>query len=97
MNWYKKAKDKLPGGLADKKAPSDFDTNQIEKGKKIEMEHTNDKELAKEIAMDHLEEFPTYYTELEKIEQPAENNQPKQKYIDQLMEEYNEKDVCIGA
>ena len=67
MNWYKKAK-KVPGGKADGKKPSDFDPKEMEMGKKIEMEHTNDKGLAEDISMDHLEEFPDYYTELDKME-----------------------------
>lgn len=44
---------------------------QIEKGKKVEMEHTKDSKLAREIAMDHLEEIPDYYTRLEKMEKEA--------------------------
>ena len=41
---------------------------QLEMGVKVEMEHVDDKEKAKEIAMDHLWEDPTYYTKLKKIE-----------------------------
>ena len=41
---------------------------QLEMGIKIEMEHVDDKDKAKEIAMDHLWEDPTYYTNLKKIE-----------------------------
>ena len=37
-------------------------------GIKVEMEHTDSKEKAKEIAMDHLWEDPTYYTKLKKVE-----------------------------
>jgi len=37
-------------------------------GIKIEMEHTNSKKVAREIAMDHLYEDPNYYTKLKKIE-----------------------------
>jgi len=43
-------------------------TKQLNIGMKEEMEHTNDKRIAKEIAMDHLSEDPTYYTKLKKIE-----------------------------
>lgn len=31
-------------------------------GTKIEMEHTKSKKVAKRIAIDHLKEFPRYYT-----------------------------------
>lgn len=41
---------------------------ELDKGIKIEMEHTKDKKRAKEIAMDHLWEHPNYYTRLKKIE-----------------------------
>ena len=56
--------DKIHGGLADKKEPKDFDEHQLRMGIKIEMEHTDDKWEAMEIAMDHLVEDPQYYTHL---------------------------------
>jgi len=37
---------------------------QLEKGIKVEMEHTGNKEKAKRIAMDHLTETPNYYDKL---------------------------------
>lgn len=61
-------KDQLPGGLADKKKPEDFDKKQLGKGTKVELEHVNNRSLAREIAMDHLVEDPKYYDKLEKIE-----------------------------
>ena len=64
----KKHKDKIPGGLADKKQPKDFDKKQLQKGKKVEKEHTNDPSKAEEISMDHLTEFPKYYNALDKME-----------------------------
>lgn len=42
--------------------------NQLRKGIKVEQEHTGDLNLAKEIALDHLNEFPDYYDRLEKAE-----------------------------
>ena len=47
---------------------TNFLKKQLEKGIKVEMEHTNNKSKAKEIAMDHLSEKPDYYDRLEKIE-----------------------------
>jgi hypothetical protein len=41
---------------------------QLNKGIKVEMEHTKDRKVAKEIAMDHLFEDPKYYDKLKKIE-----------------------------
>ena len=54
--------DRLSGGLADRMHPSEFDPEQLEKGVAHEMEHTDDPDLAREIAMDHLAEDPAYYT-----------------------------------
>jgi hypothetical protein len=42
--------------------------NQLNKGINVEMEHTDNRKKAKEIAMDHLFEDPKYYDKLEKIE-----------------------------
>lgn len=54
-------KDEMAGGKADNKTPKDFDKKQLEAGIKVEMEHTGDKQKAREIAMDHLTEDPDYY------------------------------------
>lgn len=60
--------DHIPGGLADNNTPKDFDSDTLEKGMKVEMEHTDDPEIAKEITMDHLVETEDYYTFLEHME-----------------------------
>jgi len=65
------ADDKLPGGLADNKSPSDFNKSMLEEGIKIELEHTSDKLLAREIAMDHLTEDKEYYNRLKAMEKEA--------------------------
>ena len=67
----KTAKDKVPGGKADGRPAKDFSGKQITKGVKIEMEHTNDKNLAEEISKDHLSEFPDYYDRLDAMEEKA--------------------------
>lgn len=66
-------KDKLPGGLADKKSPDEFDPEQVLKGMQVEYEHVDEKSeegrrLALEIALDHLAEDPEYYDKLATIE-----------------------------
>lgn len=66
-----RVRDALPGGLADKHDPSEFDQEQLMKGIHVEFEHTKDVLLALEISMDHLVENPYYYTDLEKIEKHA--------------------------
>lgn len=42
--------------------------SQLRKGIKVEQEHTGDLAMAREIALDHLDEFPDYYDRLEKAE-----------------------------
>jgi len=61
-------KDKVPGGLADDTVPEDYDEDALERGALVEMEHTDDMDLAIEIAMDHLSEDPEYYNKLAKME-----------------------------
>ena len=58
----------LPGGLGDGKEDEAFDPAELAKGIKVEMEHTQDANQAKEIAKDHLTEDPAYYQKLEKME-----------------------------
>jgi hypothetical protein len=55
---------KLPGGVGDQTPTNQIDPIQLSTGVQIEMEHTNDLDIAKEIAMDHLTEDPKYYTKL---------------------------------
>jgi len=67
-------KDNIPGGLADNLSVEDIASahgvskehieKQLELGIKVEMEHTNDMNMAEEIAKDHLVEDPNYYTHL---------------------------------
>jgi len=42
--------------------------SQLQKGIKVEKEHTGDVALAREIALDHLDEFPDYYDRLASAE-----------------------------
>lgn len=62
-------KDIIPGGLADNAPDSEFDPEQLKMGIEAELEHTSSKEMAKEIAKDHLKEDPKYYTKLKKMEE----------------------------
>ena len=55
---------KLPGGVGDNTPTNQVDPNQLSIGVQVEMEHTNDPDVAKEIAMDHLTEDPQYYSKL---------------------------------
>ncbi len=53
---------KLKGGLADNIDASTFDPKELALGIKHEREHTDDDDIAKEIAMDHIAEDPRYYS-----------------------------------
>jgi ribosomal protein S6 len=46
-----------------------YDSVQLVKGTEVEMEHTNNREIAKIIAKHHLAEYHDYYIELEKMEE----------------------------
>ncbi len=75
------SENKIVGGKADKLSLDDIAkkfkvklsklTKELNKGIEVEVEHTKDKEKAKEIATDHLSEFPDYYERLEKMEKQA--------------------------
>jgi GNAT superfamily N-acetyltransferase len=54
----------LLGGKGDTKDISDFDAKEVEMGMKVELEHTKDINIAKEIVADHLSEDPAYYSKL---------------------------------
>ena len=59
--------DKLKGGLADATQP-EAPQAEVRKGIDVEMEHTNDPAVAREITNDHLEEHDKYYTALSEME-----------------------------
>jgi len=71
QDMKKTAKEILIGGKADDKPDSKYDKNQLDMGKKVEEEHVgkDEPQAAKEIAKDHLEENPKYYSKLKKMEE----------------------------
>jgi hypothetical protein len=79
--------DKIPGGLSGGMKLTDIAKKhgisvdmlvaEFKKGIGVEMEHTTDREIAKEIALDHLFEDPKYYTKLSKIENPTNEGYTK--------------------
>ena len=74
----KKDEDKIKGGLADDMDPSDFNQEELFAGIAVEFEHTDDIMTAMEIAMDHLEEIPDYYTRLDDMEDKAAEEEGKE-------------------
>ena len=87
--------DLIPGGLGDKLKGSMEEQHkqlakmhdvsvqeidaQVQKGVKVEMEHTDSEEIAHEIAMEHVYEDPEYYDKLESIETLDEKKKKKKK------------------
>lgn len=65
---FKRNYGRLQGGLADDLVPEDFDPDVLARGTEHELEHTDDPELAQEIAMDHLAEDSRYYEKLSAME-----------------------------
>lgn len=59
---------KLVGGRSEGHKPSEFDPEALERGTQVESEHTSDRHIAQQIAMDHLMEDPEYYKKLAKME-----------------------------
>jgi hypothetical protein len=51
-----------------------FIQKQLDMGEPIEHEHTQNHELAKKIALQHLDEIPDYYTRLKKMESEAKKH-----------------------
>jgi hypothetical protein len=87
----------LEGGMADKKTVEDIAkkhkvdikvlTKQFNKGVKVEMEHTDNKQMAKEIAMDHISEDPKYYDKLSKMEtKDTKDNQNDKEMVDGIID-----------
>lgn len=80
-------KQQIKGGKGDKLNPKDVDQNQLKMGIKIEMEHTKDPQLAKEIAIDHLAEDPTYYSKLKTAKLEHKMNKMNKNKIIKLITE----------
>ena len=77
-------RDHLPGGRAANMDPRDFDFAALAEGTQHELEHTTNRDIAQEIAMDHLAENPHYYkmlTELERAYTRA-NSEPTSQYVE---------------
>ncbi len=58
-----------------------FVKKQLEMGIPIEHEHTKDKDLATDIALQHLDEIPDYYNRLKKMERDAKKEHKKFKDV----------------
>jgi len=85
----KEAKELIPGGLAEDQPDSKYPADQLRMGIGVEKEHSPDPAKAKEIAKDHLEEHPNYYTALDKMEKRLEEG--KSASVRNLLQELLER------
>ncbi len=95
--------DEIPGGLAagmtlngiakKHNVSVDMMVAEFKKGISVEMEHTSDREVAKEIALDHLYENPNYYTNLAKVEMAKSELDQVEKYADSQL---SPEDIELG-
>jgi len=69
-----------------------FIQKQLDMGDPIEHEHTKNHELAKEIALQHLDEIPDYYTRLKKMEASAKKEHKKFKDVKEATDGIKAKD-----
>jgi hypothetical protein len=79
LNEAAKKTNKVKGGKGDKLSPDQVNYHEFTKGWKHELEHTDDIDVAKEIALDHLAEDPNYYTRLDMVEYQAKKEKKKEK------------------
>jgi hypothetical protein len=71
-----------------------FVQKQLEMGIPIEHEHTKDKVLATDIALQHLDEIPDYYTRLKKMEASAKKEHKKFKDVKEQKSEMRYCGLC---
>ena len=74
-----------------------FVRNQLKMGIAIEKEHTKDKDLAADIALQHLDEFPDYYTKLKKMESDARKEHKNFKDVKESLRDWFGKSKSKGG
>jgi hypothetical protein len=89
--YEKSVRDMLVGGLSDGMDIEDIAKlhdvsvehiqGQLDKGIKVEMEHSDDEGVAQKISLDHLVENANYYDELEKMEASFEKSEDTVGYL----------------
>lgn len=92
----------IEGGLADGMSAEDIAEKhqasvekideQLVKGIEVEMEHTNDEDIAMEIALDHLYEIADYYDRLHEMEEEAEEGEEESEECEKSEEKESEDD-----
>lgn len=91
MSYLRLARENpIPGGLGDNLLEENVILEELERGIEVESEHVENNpelaedqedEVAADIAYDHLEEIPNYYTWLDWMEEVAKDNEEKEMEI----------------
>ena len=102
--YIKASDEEIPGGLADNLSVKDIARKhgiseriirrQLQKGIRHEMEHTKDRDKAKEIAMDHLFEMANYYTKLAKMKDETKADDLYIEDEDKITMKFEEEDLA---
>jgi len=74
--------------------PDEVNPEQLEEGEDVEMEHTDDPDVAQRIALDHLTELPDYYTRLAEMEEEGKKELGLPEEEDEEEEEPETEDVA---
>jgi len=87
--------------------PNQINPDELRMGIKVELEHTDDLDKAKKIALDHLAENPYYYTALKlsgiespsapKVKAPVEKKAKKKKEATELVDKVNQMKPVKGV
>jgi len=68
---------------------------QLDKGVKVEREHTNSDDEAREIARDHVHEFPDYYDRLDKMETKAKKGIKESYEMEKKLERHRQNQHSV--
>lgn len=74
-----KSEEHIPGGIASKEDIKRLPKDLLDQGVKVEMEHTSDPNIAREIAADHLMEDRNYYSKLSELEKSKNVREQRKK------------------
>lgn len=96
-------KDVLHGGAADNLPDREFSPSDLAEGIKHERKHTDNDQIAKEIAKDHLHEEPTYYEEHKEAPEDGDvkkayrspYNPYKSMYVQEALNHFNRRAPLI--
>jgi len=84
-------------GISKNRPDSDFDRKALSAGIKVELEHAKSREVAKEIAKDHLVEDPNYYDRLKIMEGEGKYSKLEEKIMSWFKKNPNPTDKQVHS